>query len=36
MNQLYNLAKQQYANIGIDTQNAINVLKNIPTSIHCW
>lgn len=36
MNQLYNLAKQQYAKIGIDTQNAINVLKNIPTSIHCW
>ncbi len=36
MSELYNLAKQQYANIGIDTQNAINVLKNIPISIHCW
>ena len=36
MNQLYNLAKQQYANLGIDTENAINILKNIPISIHCW
>ncbi len=36
MSDLYNLAKQQYANLGIDTENAINILKNIPISIHCW
>ena len=32
----YELAREQYAEIGIDTDKAIERLKNIPISIHCW
>ena len=33
---MYELAKKEYAEIGIDTEAAIACLKNIPVSIHCW
>ena len=32
----YELAREQYASIGVDTDKAIERLKNIPISIHCW
>ncbi len=32
----YLLAKEQYAESGIDTDAAISTLKTIPISIHCW
>ena len=32
----YELAKQDYAAYGVDTDKAIGILKNIPVSIHCW
>ncbi len=32
----YNLAKQIYEKIGVDTDYAINNLKEIPISMHCW
>lgn len=32
----YELAKEQYAKIGIDTDKVIAELKEIPVSIHCW
>ena len=32
----YELAREQYAEIGVDTDKAIERLKNIPISIHCW
>lgn len=32
----YEQAKQDYAAYGVDTDNAISILKNIPISIHCW
>lgn len=32
----YELAKQDYAQFGVDTDAAISILKNIPISIHCW
>ena len=32
----YNLAKEKYARYGIDTDKALNKLKDIPVSIHCW
>ena len=35
-NQSYEIAKQRYASIGIDTDEAINILKNISISMHCW
>ena len=32
----YEWAKQKYATIGIDTEAAINTLKNYAISMHCW
>jgi L-rhamnose isomerase len=32
----YDLAKQRYAEIGVDTDKAFAALKKIPISLHCW
>lgn len=32
----YDLAKEEYASIGIDTEAAIAKLERIPVSVHCW
>jgi len=32
----YNQARKQYAKYGIDTDNVLNKLKDIPISINCW
>lgn len=32
----YESAKEMYAKIGVDTDLAIQKLKNIPISLHCW
>lgn len=32
----YELAKEKYAAIGVDTEKAIEALKKIKLSIHCW
>ena len=32
----YELAKELYASIGVDTDKAIERLANIPVSMHCW
>ena len=32
----YNQAKEIYAKFGIDTEEAISRLNNIPISVHCW
>ena len=32
----YEEAKDLYAGIGVDTDRAIETLKNIPISLHCW
>lgn len=34
--QAYLLAKEQYAKIGVDTDKALEKLKNIKISMHCW
>ncbi len=36
MSELYNLAKEKYAQYGVDTEAALDTLKNIPISLHCW
>ena len=36
MNRQYELAKEAYAAIGIDTEKVIDTLKNVPISMHCW
>lgn len=32
----YEEAKQMYAGLGVDTDKALETLKNIPISMHCW
>src|SRR3954462_2843898 len=32
----YDLAKQQYADLGVDTDAVQKVLATVPISIHCW
>lgn len=32
----YDLAKQEYAKYGVDTEAAIDSLARIPVSVHCW
>ncbi len=32
----YNSAKELYKKIGVDTEKAMEILKNVPISIHCW
>ncbi len=32
----YEETKNRYANIGVDTDKAISILRNIPISLHCW
>ena len=32
----YEIAKAKYAKFGIDTDKAMEILKNVPVSIHCW
>jgi len=32
----YHIAKEQYAEIGIDTDEVIKKLRTIPISVHCW
>ena len=32
----YDSAKERYAHLGVDTEKAIERLKNIPITIHCW
>ena len=32
----YEEAKKIYESLGVDTQKAIETLKNVPVSMHCW
>ena len=32
----YEEAKALYKNLGVDTEKAIEALKNVPVSMHCW
>ena len=34
--QTYQLARDQYAELGVNTESAIKLLAQIPISIHCW
>lgn len=36
MSKAYELAKEAYAAIGVDTEAAMARVKEIPVSIHCW
>ena len=33
---MYDLAREQYAEIGVDTEAAISFVDHIPVSMHCW
>lgn len=32
----YHIAKEQYAELGVDTEEAIRKLDQVPISLHCW
>lgn len=32
----YSLAQERYAALGVDTSHALELLKQIPISLHCW
>jgi L-rhamnose isomerase len=32
----YDLAKQQYSDLGVDVDGALRTLATVPVSIHCW
>jgi L-rhamnose isomerase len=32
----YQIAREQYASLGIDTDKALKILDTIPLSLHCW
>ena len=32
----YKEAKEKYSAFGVDTEKAIETLKNVPASLHCW
>src|SRR2546421_4092080 len=34
--QMYRLAHEQYARVGVDVERAIATLRNISISLHCW
>ena len=34
--QRYESAREIYKNMGVDTDKAVETLKNIPVSMHCW
>ncbi len=36
MKKAYDIAKQMYADIGIDTETVLEKLADIPVSVHCW
>ncbi|TLU75881.1 L-rhamnose isomerase [Mannheimia varigena] len=36
VNQAYELAKQQFADLGVDTEKAMLLLSTLPISMHCW
>lgn len=36
LQQRYESAKETYAKIGVDTDAAIQKLKTVPVSLHCW
>jgi L-rhamnose isomerase len=36
LQQSYDLARQQYAELGVDSEKALATLATIPISLHCW
>ena len=36
VNKAYEIAKERYAAVGVDTDKAMDILQNISLSMHCW
>ena len=34
--QNYRIAKEQYAALGVDTDQVLRILRETPISLHCW
>ena len=33
---VYNIAKERYATLGVDTEKALAALEKVAISLHCW
>ena len=33
---MFEIAKKRYEELGVDVEMALNTLKQIPLSLHCW
>lgn len=36
MSNSYSSARDQYAEVGVDTESALQILASVPISLHCW
>ena len=36
MNELYSYAQKKYRELGVDTEKALEAMRNITISVHCW
>lgn len=36
VNQAYEIAKERYANIGVDTDKVLETMQDFHLSLHCW
>ena len=36
MSTYYEIARERYEKLGVDTENAMKILQGIPISVHCW
>ena len=36
LEQAWEIAKQRYASVGVDVEEALRQLDRLPVSIHCW
>ena len=34
--QAYEIARERYAELGVDTEKALETLQNVHISLHCW
>ena len=36
MQSMYEMAKGRYAALGVDVERAMEKLRHVPVSLHCW
>ena len=36
INKAYEIAKERYAAVGVDTEKVMEIMQNFHLSLHCW